>query len=279
VSFGSERMGWAVGHGGAVLRSTDGGASWAVQLDGKRGGEAALAYYRNNANSLNPQDRDAVLGQAARWAEEGTTQPFLDVWFKDEKTGYIVGSFNRIMRTDDGGEQWVPLIDKIDNPGGLHFYAVRGHGDDVYVAGESGSVWRWDRAQGRFIPVKTPYEGSLFGLVLTDGAVLAYGMRGSLFRSVDRGATWNKIATGVRGGIVAGDVRPNGEIVVASQAGEVLRSADNGATFAPVPGARPAAVAGVLACAAGPYLTVGPGGVRSETPAAPVPQSRQPVRY
>ncbi|AEI81842.1 glycosyl hydrolase (plasmid) [Cupriavidus necator N-1] len=274
VSFVDERMGWAVGHGGVVLHSADGGATWAKQLDGKDAGQAALAYYRKHADDLGPENRDTVLKQAARWAEEATAQPFLDVWFKNESTGYIVGSFNRIMRTDDGGKQWIPLIDKIDNPGELHFYTVRGNGDDVYIAGESGSVWRWDEHKGKFILVKTPYDGSLFGLVLAGRAVLAYGMRGSLFRTFDRGASWEKIKTDVRGGIVAGDVSQTGEIIVASQSGDILRSSDNGGSFARAADPLPTAVAGLLAFPTGAYVTVGPRGVRTGESANRVPQSR-----
>lgn len=274
VSFGSKRQGWAVGHGGVVLHTADGGATWVKQLDGKLAGAAALAYYRRQAGSLNREKADVLLAQAERWAKEETTQPFLDVWSKNGSTGYIVGSFNRIMRTDDGGKQWIPLIDKIDNPDELHFYAVRGRGEDIYIAGESGSVWRWDEPKGRFILVKTPYNGSLFGLVLTDSAVLAYGMRGSLFRTVDRGATWEKITTGIRGGIVAGDLSPNGEIVLASQSGELLRSTDNGLTFKPVPGAPATPVAGIATFSNGAYATAGPTGVRIEALDTRVGQTR-----
>ncbi|CAN7763681.1 YCF48-related protein [Cupriavidus necator] len=274
VSFANERMGWAVGHGGVVLHSADGGATWTMQLDGKGAGDGALAYYRKHADNLSPEMRDTVLTQAARWADEGTSQPFLDVWFKNESTGYIVGTFNRILRTDDGGKHWIPLVDKIDNPGELHFYSVRGNGDDVYISGESGSVWRWDEHNGKFILVKTPYDGSLFGLVLTKGVVLAYGMRGSLFRTVDRGATWEKIKTNVRGGIVAGDVSPTGEIIVASQSGDILCSPDNGGSFVQATDTMPTSVAGLLALSAGAYVTVGPRGVRTEVPANGIAQPR-----
>lgn len=274
VSFVNERMGWAVGHGGVVLHSADGGATWAIQLDGKGAGETALAYYRKEAVKLGPEIRDTVLSKTARWADEATTQPFLDVWFRNENTGYIVGTFNRILRTDDGGKHWIPMIDKIDNPNDLHFYAVRGNGEEVYIAGESGSVWRWDAGRGKFILVKTPYDGSLFGLVLTKRAVFAYGMRGSLFRTIDRGATWEKIKTNVRGGIVAGDVSQTGEIIVASQYGDILRSSDNGGSFAQATDAMTGAVAGLLAFPAGAYVTVGPRGIHTEARANRVPQSR-----
>lgn len=274
VSFGSPRKGWAVGHGGVVLHSADGGATWAKQLDGKMAGAVALAHYQSKTDNLKAEQRDVLLGQTERWAKEETSQPFLDVWFRNDSTGYIVGTFNRIMRTDDAGKQWFPLIDKIDNPDELHFYAVRGRGEEIYVAGESGAVWRWNESTGRFISIKTPYNGSLFGLVLTDRAVLAFGMRGSLFRTLDRGATWEKIATGIRGGIVAGDVRPNGDIVLASQSGEVLSSSDNGATFKLVSKERLTPVAGLVTFSNGGFATAGPAGANIELPGTRVAQTR-----
>jgi photosystem II stability/assembly factor-like uncharacterized protein len=202
--------------------------------------------------------------QDERWAKEGTTQPFLGVWFKDAKTGFVVGTFGRIFRTQDGGEHWTPLIDRIDNPKELHLYSVGGRDEEVYLAGEGGNVWRWDGPKARFVNVPTPYDGSLFGVLVSAQSVVAFGMRGSVFRSVDRGTHWQRIATGINGGIVSGDVRPNGDIVLVAQAGEVLVSIDGGATFKTnVDGPR-VATAGIVASPDGGWLTVGPSGIRYE---------------
>lgn len=266
VAFGSALEGWAVGHGALVLHSRDGGASWTRQADGKMLGEAALAHYESSSDKLPAQRRQAVLDQARRLAQEKETQPLLDVWFKDAKTGYVVGTFNRIFRTDDGGTHWVPLIDKTDNPEELHFYGVRGLGDVVYLAGERGMVWRWDKSSGRFVAVPTPYSGSLFGLVVTPRAVLAYGMRGSVLRSTDQGAHWQRIETGLRAGIVAGDVRANGDIVLVAQSGDAVASSDDGRSFQRLSLSRRDMAAGVLAGPDGTLVLVGPTGARVEAP-------------
>lgn len=264
VAFPTPREGWAVGHGAVVLHSVDQGATWVRLIDGRTLGEAALAYYESSAADLTTERRAALLDQARRFAEEKETQPFLDVWFKDNKTGYVVGTFNRIFRTDDGGEHWTPLIDRTDNPEELHFYAVRGSGNQVYLAGERGMVWRWDEVRSAFIDVRTPYTGSLFGLIVTPQAVLAYGMRGSLYRSTDRGAHWQQIDTGLRAGIVAGDLRPDGEIVLIAQSGDTIVSKDEGQTFEPLPQVRRDVAAGIVAAANGKLVVVGPTGVREE---------------
>lgn len=264
VAFPTPREGWAVGHGAVVLRSVDQGATWVKLIDGRTLGEAALAYYESSGADLSAERRDVLLEQARRLAEEKETQPLLDVWFKDARSGYVVGTFNRIFRTDDGGEHWTPLIDRTDNPEELHFYAVRGSGDEVYLAGERGMVWRWDEARSAFVDIRTPYTGSLFGLIVTPRAVFAYGMRGSLYRSTDRGAHWQQIDSGLRAGIVAGDLRPGGEIVLVAQSGDAIVSKDGGQTFQPLPLAGREMAAGILAAANGNLVVVGPAGAREE---------------
>lgn len=264
VAFGSDRDAWAVGHGGVILRTQDGGASWSRQLDGQQAGARALAHYRATGAQRKPEQQQELLRQAEQWAQEGVAQPFLGVWFKDAKTGYVVGTFNRVFRTVDGGANWTPIIELVDNPDALHFYGVGGRGDEVYLAGEGGNVWRWDAPQSRFVNVRTPYNGSLFGVLVTPQAVLAYGMRGSLFRSTDHGANWERIQSGVQAGLVAASVAPNGDIAVLSQAGEVLLSRDGGATFK-VQTDRPRVPAsGIATGRERGWLTVGAAGIRSE---------------
>jgi photosystem II stability/assembly factor-like uncharacterized protein len=265
VAFASSGEGWAVGHGAVVLHSTDRGATWAKQVDGKQLGEATLAYYESAADKLPAERRKALLEQARRLADEKEAQPLLDVWFKDAKTGYVVGAFNRVFRTNDGGVQWVPLLDRTDNPEELHFYAVRGSGDAVYLAGERGMVWRWDAVRGRFVDVRTPYTGSLFGLIVTPQGVLVYGMRGSLFRTTDGGAQWQRIETGLRAGIVAGDVRPDGEIILVAQSGDAVSSSDGGRSFQRLPLERRELTTGLLAAPDGTLALSGPAGVRDDS--------------
>ena len=42
--------------------------------------------------------------------------------------------------------------------------------------------------------VPSPYKGSLFGAVLAaDGAVVAYGLRGRIYRSTDKARMWKQV--------------------------------------------------------------------------------------
>ncbi|HWI10665.1 MAG TPA: YCF48-related protein, partial [Burkholderiaceae bacterium] len=249
LSFASARHGWAVGHGGVVLHSDDGGATWQRQL----GGHQANVLAQRHLESRAATDAQAakLLQREKAQAADGSTPSFLDVHFDSETSGFVVGTFNRIFRTEDGGRSWTPWMDRTQNPNDLHFYAVRGSARGVFLAGEQGMVWRLAPNGQRFEAVATPYKGTLFGLVATDvGTLLAYGMRGRLFRSDDEGRQWQAVAGVGTAGITAGTVLPGGAIVLVDQAGGIALSRDAGQRFEPVPALQPMPYFGVVALGA-----------------------------
>lgn len=246
LHFPTPQLGWAVGHEGAVLHSTDGGATWQRQLDGRQIG-ALLAKHS---------------GQAA---DAGADKPLLDVWFEDDKKGWAVGAFNLILRTEDGGKTWASWTDRTDNPKGLHLYAVRPAGSTVFIVGEQGLVLKLDRQKQRFVNVPLPYPGTLFGVVGNDRMVLVFGLRGNALRSTDGGASWTKVETGVEAGLSSGIVRANGSVLLVSQAGHVLLSTDNGATFGRAKVDVSAPAFAVTETAGGAVALAGIGGVRVES--------------
>lgn len=265
VSFADEKNGWAVGHYGVVLHTADGGASWSKQLDGKAAAEITLKYYEAKAGADLTPEVERAARQAKALVDEANTQTILDVSFVNDREGYIVGTFNRIFRTEDGGKTWTPLMDRTDNPKELHFYAIHSNAKATYLTGEQGMVWRLDKDKNRFVAMQTPYNGTLFGLIIDDGALLAYGMRGSLLRSGDEGKTWERVQLGNQAGIGGGTVLAEGLIAIANQAGGVLLSSDHGKTFQPVKTTRPMSYFGVKPIAERKVVLVGSEGARVES--------------
>jgi photosystem II stability/assembly factor-like uncharacterized protein len=263
VSFPTASHGWAVGHGGVVLHSSDGGANWVKQLDGRQGSALAIRHFEALAGG--DAQAEALLAREKRLVDDGGTQPLLSVHFENDRTGYVVGTFNRIFRTDDGGTTWVPWMAQVDNPDELHFNAVAGSGGSLYLTGERGMVWALDDS-GRFVARPTPYEGSLFGLVV-DGpeAVIAFGMRGSVFRSADAGRSWDRISLDTTVGITAGVASPGGEVVLVTQGGTIAHSRDTGKTFSFIKPALPMSYYGAALLSPGSVALVGAGGTRIES--------------
>ncbi|MCU1751988.1 WD40/YVTN/BNR-like repeat-containing protein [Pseudomonas sp. 6D_7.1_Bac1] len=263
VHFPSAQQGWAVGHDGVVLHSTDAGQTWSRQLDGRQVGPLLLEYYQNQlARQPDSPDLQARVVDAQRMIEEGADKPFLDVWFESDRVGYIVGAFNLIFRTDDGGGHWTPWLDRTDNPTALNLYAVRPIGDDLFIVGEQGLVMKLNRESGRFNATPTPYNGTFFGITGKSGAALVFGLRGNVYRSVDGGASWNKIDLGLALSITASAVTADGRIILVSQAGHVLVSADDGANFQLQPHTAQAPVAAAQISAVGSLVLAGTRGLR-----------------
>lgn len=248
VHFPTPSQGWAVGHDGVVLHSADAGRTWALQLDGVRVAQRMQAYYRSfEAEGGSAQAIEKLRADVDSFVEDGADKPFLDVWFADENNGFVVGAFNLILRTGDGGRSWEPWYHRTDNPRGLHLYAIRPVAGQPMVVGEQGLVLRLDPGAGRFVALATPYGGTYFGVLGTPGAVLVFGLRGNVLRSTDGGRAWQPVGGGGGASVLAGVVTPGGCVVLADQAGQLRVSVDQGAGFAPLKLERPMAAHAVAA--------------------------------
>jgi photosystem II stability/assembly factor-like uncharacterized protein len=231
--FPTPAQGWAVGHDGVVLRSTDGGASWVRVLDGRTLGALMVAHYEKRAPAGATVAK--ALEEAKRFAADGPTRPFMGVYFRDEREGWVVGQFNLILYTTDGGASWVPWLERSDNDEGYSMHAIGAAGSDVVIVGELGLVLRLDAAQQRFRRIKTPYPGTWFGMAASNQALVATGLRGSAWRSNDAGASWKALASGAASAINGGHFLPDGRLVLVTQHGELLLSADGGESFSKLP--------------------------------------------
>lgn len=265
VRFPTPQDGWAVGHDGVVLHSADGGLHWQRQLDGRQIGQLMLDYY-----NAHPQPDNATwLAQAQRLKEEGADKPFLDLWFRDAKEGFVVGAFNLILHTLDGGQTWEPWNHRIDNPQALHLTAIAASGDELFIVGEQGLLLRLDSRQEsrqepqqqRFVALPSPYAGSFFGVVARPGLVFAYGLRGHAIRSLDGGESWTAVDTGLPVSLTAASFDANGRLYLFSQAGQGLVSDDSGVSFKALDLAERLPVSGAVA-GPGRLLLVGARGVR-----------------
>lgn len=194
VQFVSDKHGWAAGHGGVVLHTTDGGEHWTLKFDGVRAArlvlqQAQAAQQRGAANGA------ALVRNAQRLVQDGADKPFFDLRAADDLHAVVVGAAGLVFSTADGGASWQPWGDRLDNPRALNLYAVRGTGERLLVAGEQGLVLQSTDAGASFTRLTSPYDGSWFAAG-TQGAdaVLVAGLRGNAFRVAAGGQSWTPIA-------------------------------------------------------------------------------------
>ena len=229
--FVSAQVGWAVGHQGVVLHTEDGGKTWVKQLDGVKAANIALSKAKQRFSKANNKKEPRILYMmkyAKGLVVDGPDKPFFDVYFKNEKDGFVIGAFNMIFKTKDGGETWEPWMDHVDNRAGYHLYAIGSDGSRLFIAGEQGLFLRSDDGGTTFYKLPTPYSGSYFGLsVLKDKEVLIYGLRGNAYLTKDAGFNWVEVRTGVRLSIMDAIECDDGTILMVSQSGEVLKFRNN----------------------------------------------------
>lgn len=263
VHFPTPRDGWAVGQDGVVLVTHDAGASWVRQLDGRQLGALLLrSYAQNPPAGLSTDVLAGLQADAQRVADEGPDKPFLDVYFEDAQRGWIVGAFNLLLRTEDGGASWQPWMHAAANPRALHLYAIRAIGSELYLAGEQGLLRKWNPAQQQFEAIALPYQGTLFGLVGDAQGAVVYGLRGTAFRSIDQGRSWAPVATGSEVTLTAATRSADGSWLLANQTGQVLRTRDAAASLSSLDLPQRLPASAVLALPGGSLILAGPRGLQ-----------------
>jgi photosystem II stability/assembly factor-like uncharacterized protein len=261
VRFVSPKRGWASGHDGVILTTADGGERWTKQLDGRMAA-ALLAAHFDKLAAAGDANAERLRKEVARNYENGPEMPMLDLWFENERVGWASGPFGTLLGTRDGGKTWVSWMEKVDNPKMLHYNAVRGVGGELYLASEQGILFKLDRARQRFMPLSTGYQGSFFGVIGTRDYLIAYGLRGTAYRSRNAGAGWERLTTGVHGGLTGATVLDDGQLLFVSQDGRLIASRDQGDSFERLSVTRPGLFTDITRAAAGRILITGLGGVQ-----------------
>ncbi len=265
LHFSSKTLGWAAGHGGAILHSRDGGKSWEKQLDGRELADLVSDFYSQGRSGLTPEREEAYLSAIMAMTQPGPGQFFMGVWFDERgQQGYVVGPFGLFMASTDGGETWRPHNTHIDNDDLLHLTDIAQMGSTVAISGERGHVWVLDPATGRFSARDTGYNGTLFGITGNTDVLLAFGLRGHVFRSLDQGMTWQALDSRFETGVVAGTVLADGSMLLVSQSAQLARADAAAQALTSLPVERPSLLTDVVGISAERFALVGLNGFHTQ---------------
>lgn len=300
VTFANEQNGWAVGHDGNILHTTDGGETWSLQRNGleaqKEMNIAAIGLAKAHIQELEAEIEIAnsssvvepvVEGEEpamsldeqmeeARYQLENAQEkqkspaiaaPLMDVWFSDLSNGWAVGAFGILLETTNGGKTWLDRSHDIRNTDNYHLNAIVGMGDSIYIAGEAGlMIYSNDKGQ-TWNKSNLGYDGTIFGIFAPkDGSyIVATGLRGNTFRSTDGAITWEKLSPNVSYSLTSGSVIGSSYMVLVGAGGSIAVSEDKGMHFKHYTLPARASLSSVLALEKGHFLMVGQGGVYSYT--------------
>lgn len=260
VRFADEEKGWAIGHRGVVLYTHDRGETWVRQLDGVTIAHL-MTQFANKLEERGESDNAAIrqaVSSARQAAKDGADKPLLDLYFADTNRGFVIGAYGIALATTDGGKSWEPIIDRIENPRGLHLYAIHGAGNRLYIAGEQGLVLSSNNDGKTFAQVKTPYRGSYFALwVSPRHEVIVAGLNGNAYRSSDAGSTWSKLSIETSASFSAFLELQEGSVLLVDQNGSVFASTDVGQSFTRLGARKSLPISAIAHAADGSLIGVG----------------------
>lgn len=198
VFFLDAKQGWAAGHDGTILATTDGGETWRLSRE-----------------------------------EPGKERVLLSIWFENARHGLAVGQFGLALETKDGGGTWQERRLVEGDIGEMHLqYIVDGRNGLLLIAAEGGNVLRSDDAGNSWQAIPTGNKGSFWtGLALSNGSLLIAGLRGHVFRSEDRGRSWQEVPSGTQQSLTTAWQTRDGTVRLFGLSGIILTSRDQGRSF------------------------------------------------
>jgi len=221
-----------------------------------------------------------------------TTVTLTAVHFADDKTGWAVGHDTLVLRTTDGGENWVKQYGGGESDNALlsvyfkdasHGWAVGAFNYTIETT-DAGKTWVERKT---LIPVapgaaQAPGAAPVVPAAGADPYAAATGDEnhlnamfagpdastlfvaaeaGAVYRSLDGGATWQKILTGYPGSFWGGLTAKDGTIYATGMRGNIWHSTDKGATWTKLDtSGADQSIAGGLQLADGSLVFVGLGG-------------------
>lgn len=234
---------WAVGHDGTILASEDGGLTWQVQR---------LDVWKAAAEDDFDAEFDPTQGA-----------PLLDVIALDADHVVAVGAYSLMLVTRDGGRHW----QKVD-PNGALTAPEEGAGPTGAAAqGDEDDQDDWLLDQNSLV-LDDEEDPHLNGITRTpEGALLIVAERGSAFRSLDAGETWQRLSLPYDGSMFGVLALGKGHVLAYGLRGHVQESFDLGDTWTELDTGTELSLQGGGVLPDGSVLLVGSNGVLLHRPA------------
>jgi photosystem II stability/assembly factor-like uncharacterized protein len=186
------------------------------------------------------------------------------VQFVNARQGYAAGHDGVVLGTDDGGETWTLLraTPGVEQPILSLYFDSPEHGIAVGLYGwaietrDAGRTWRE-------FHVGTSEEADrhlLHVFASNRGTLLIAGESGTIFRSADRGKSWQVLTIGNKGSLWYGRSLVDGTLLLCGMRGHLYRSSDDGQTWQAVQSNTTQSLTGIAQLVDGSVMVVGMAG-------------------
>ena len=204
-AFVNPRQGWAVGLGGVIVATRDGGKSWVRQT-------STVSDRLDSVTFVNPQQGWAVGGRGEivatsdggqSWVQQASTVSggLYSVTFVNPQQGWAVGDVGVIVATSDGGKSWVQQTSTVSavlnsvtfvNP--QQGWAV-GEGGVIVSTSDGGKSW---------VSQTSKVSGGLDAVTFVNPQQgLAVGDGGVIVATSDGGKSWVTQTSTVSGALLS----------------------------------------------------------------------------
>jgi photosystem II stability/assembly factor-like uncharacterized protein len=232
--------GWAVGNGGTILATTDGGINWTAQASGTDADLFAVQFLADGLHGWAVGTDGTILTTAdggGSWTTEtsGTNADLSAVQLlADGQHGWAVGDGGTILETTDGGANWT--AQKSGTNADLLGIQFLPDGQKGWVVGNSGIILATNNAGGSWT-FQTSGQTSFLTAVefLPDGQRgWAVGGLGTILTTGDSGGIWAAQKSGTRQNLSSVQFLADGQHGWAvGEGGTILATTDGGGHWNP----------------------------------------------
>ncbi|MDZ7340231.1 MAG: YCF48-related protein [candidate division KSB1 bacterium] len=204
IFFVDDHCGWAIGEWGLILHTIDGGSNWLPQ-------DANTRFFLN-ACFFKDKDTGWICGGnvsadssiilyttngGTNWSRQNCSvmATLHDIYFLNDKRGWVVGENGAVLNTENAGANWTFVATGRTEK----FYSVFFINDTTgWIGGNSilkttdgGKSWR-----EQITYAEPDYIRKIYFLNPLVGWAVKQGLEGALLKTMDGGATWDKLDIG-----------------------------------------------------------------------------------
>lgn len=195
---------WAVGRGGKIVRSDDGGKAWTRQATATDANLQSIAAWDaaraivvgNDSTVLRSADGGRSWQAATGLPAEAAGRKITRVRRTADGHVYAVGEFGLVLSAPDFGSAWQSL-GKLEDVGWNDLAARE---NTLILVGEFGRIRRSADGGRTWQDIASPVKSSLLGVAFADDGRLAVavGLDGVVLLSPDVGRSWRAVSSGIQ---------------------------------------------------------------------------------
>lgn len=234
-----------VGENGSIMRTDNGGINWVQQYSNLTNVINSIDYvnYTNGQNQLvNLKLAVCENGVILRSTDNGNTWNIIlsgtladlnDIAINSPDMIFVCGNNGSLLRSTDMGLTWIPYRVKTSN--NLNHLALLNPSLSLntiraIVVGDNGTCFATTNMNDWF-RLNIPTTENILSISARDSIIVCGTDHGTTLRSVNRGNTWETIASGISNNIYELIFINSGVVVGSCENGTIIRSTDYGSNW------------------------------------------------